>query len=271
MHQNNITDNVKRAMAKAMLDEVLKKMDSGEVKTMTQEELLTCLKQFATNLPKDKLEQLISKESEYKELKQQFWYSGNVLCADPSLLLRAPVNPDRDGFLQLQQEYSSLRSLLKDERYCSQIWEDHNNATSLMLSITKKQEYVGYCGIKDLSKRPWEIAIELLPKWTHQGIGTAAITAMLDALCERLGVVDFRVRIDPNNIASQGLFEKLGAKPNGISKFILHNEEEIRQCEEENLHLIDDTLIAVAQKFDVEPRKLLSHVWEYTLCWELHK
>lgn len=48
---------------------------------------------------------------------------------------------------------------------------------------------------------------------------------MLDAVKERLDVVDFSVKIDPTNTASQGLFEELGAKPNGISKFILHDEE----------------------------------------------
>lgn len=269
MNRNNVTDNVKRAMAKAMLDEVLRIMDSSESKTMTQEELLHCLKQFAANLPEDKLEKMVSEYAEGTVLKKRFWGSGNILCTDRSLLLREPMDCDRDGFLQLQQEYSALRSLLKDERYCSQIWEDHNSDTALILSITKNGGYVGYCGIKDLSQKPWEIAIELLPEWTHQEIGTAAITAMLDAIGKRLGTVDFRVRIDPNNIASQGLFEKLGAKPNGISKFILHDEKEIRQCEEDNLHLIDDRLIAVAQQFDVEPRKLLCHVLEYTLCWEL--
>lgn len=90
---------------------------------------------------------------------------------------------------------------------------------------------------------------------------------MLDALKNRLSADNFRIRIDPTNTASQGMFEKLGAKPNGISKFILQSEEEIQQCEDANLHLIDDTLIAVATKFEVEPRKLLSHVLEYTLHW----
>lgn len=136
-----------------------------------------------------------------------------------------------------------------------------------MLSIVKDGEYVGYCGIKDLSKEQWEIAIELLPEWTHHGIGSAAIPAMLDALKERLSADTFRVRIEPTNLASQGLFEKLGAKPNGISKYILQSEEEIQQCEETNLNLIDDTLITVAKKFEVEPCKLLSHVLEYTLYW----
>lgn len=267
MQQNHVADNVKRAVAKAMMEEVLQMLDSSEGKALTMEELVAQLKQFKADPPEEKPEKIISADAEGKELKNQFWVSGDVLCPNSSLLLRKPMLCDLDAFLQLQQEYSPLRALLKDETYCSKIWEDHNDDTSLMLSITRSGEYVGYCGIKDLSKKPWEIAIELLPKWTHQKIGAAAITAMLDALKARLGAAEFRVRIDPANSASQGLFEKLGAKPNGISKFMLHHEDEIRQCEETNLHLIDDRLIAVAKKFDVEPRKLLSHVLEYTLCW----
>ena len=71
----------------------------------------------------------------------------------------------------------------------------------------------------------------------------------------------------PDNYASQALFEKLGAEPNGISEFWIHDEESIRKCEEENLHLIDEKLCKVAKKFEVEPRKLLSHVLEYKLRW----
>ena len=78
---------------------------------------------------------------------------------------------------------------------------------------------------------------------------------------------EFRVKIDSDNYASQGLFEKLGAVPYGIAEFMLHKEEDIRKCEEENLQEIDDKLMEVAEKFGVEPRKLLSHVLEYRLEW----
>jgi len=112
-----------------------------------------------------------------------------------------------------------------------------------------------------------EIAIELLPKWTNQGIGFQAITAMIDAIAIRLGVAEFRIRIDPGNQASQKLFEKLGAQPNGISEFLIHDQAALEKVEEDNLHLIDDDLIALAAKFGVEPRSLLSHVLEYTLVY----
>lgn len=268
MDNRGVGENVKRAMAKAMLDELLRMINSDEGKTISPEEMVAYINQFMADPPAEKVEKSVNDLAAGQEIKNQFWSFGNISCRNGELLLREVLDSDKIGYLQLQQEYSSLRSLLQDEHFCEKIWRDHTDDTSLVLSIVKDGEYVGYCGIKDLSKSPWEIAIELLPRWTHQGIGPAVISAMLDALKGRLSVDDFRVRIDPNNITSQGLFEKLGAQPNGISKYILQSEEEIQQCEEANLHLMDDTLISVAQKFDVEPRKLLSHVLEYRLFWK---
>ena len=85
--------------------------------------------------------------------------------------------------------------------------------------------------------------------------------------CNQSPAGEFRVRIDPGNQSSQKLFERLGAVPNGISSLFLQEEELQQKCEEENLHLIDEDVIALAQKFNVEPRKLLSHVLEYKLVW----
>ena len=51
------------------------------------------------------------------------------------------------------------------------------------------------------------------------------------------------------------------------TSFYNQPEELQQKCEEENLHLIDEDVIALAQKFNVEPRKLLSHVLEYKLVW----
>ena len=67
---------------------------------------------------------------------------------------------------------------------------------------------------------------------------------------------------------SQKLFEKLGAEPNGISEFLLHEEADIRRCEEENIHLLDKRIQELAKQFNIEPRKLLSHVLEYKLMWD---
>ncbi len=83
-----------------------------------------------------------------------------------------------------------------------------------------------------------------------------------------MDITEFRVRIDPGNKASQKMFEKLGATPNGVSEFLIHEQKALEKLEEDNLHLIDDDTVALAAKFNVEPRMLLSHILEYTLRWQ---
>lgn len=154
------------------------------------------------------------------------------------------------------------------EAYLTALWNEHLDNPALMCSILANGVYAGYCGVGNVTEHPPEISIELLPEWTNRGIGSTALRTMLDAFSERLQICYFRVRIDPANVASQRLFEKLGAKPNGLSEFLIHGKEWLRQMEEENLTKIDDQLITVARKFNVEPRQLLSHVLEYKLHWD---
>lgn len=162
--------------------------------------------------------------------------------------------------------------MFKFEDFRESLWDEHmNDENNLMCSIisNQTQEYVGYCGIKNTLAENWEIAIEILNKWKRQGIGYFSMQKFLDTVANRTGVVEFRIRIDSDNYASQALFEKLGAIPNGISEYMLHGEENIKKFEEENLKYIDDKLVDVAKKIGVEPRKLLSHVLEYLLVWKI--
>lgn len=202
-----------------------------------------------------------------QQLWKSFWAFGVEIALPDDLLLRNVRESDKEAFLSLQNVYSLMRSMLCHEAYRNMIWSEHTEQKSLMLSIEKGGIYSGYCGIQDLSANVWEISIELLPEYTHQGIGFAVISAMLNALRERLGSSEYRVRIDPQNHASQRLFEKLGAVPNGISELWIHDAQGLAQLESENMHLINDALVLVAQKFAVEPRELLSHVLEYKLIW----
>ena len=202
-----------------------------------------------------------------KTTKEKFWDAGTISCLNGSLILRKVEEVDRDGYIGLQKSYNLRKSMLKEEAYCDMVWREHQEPKALMFSIIKDGQYIGYCGIKNTSQEPWEIAIEILPDWTNQGIGRIAVAGMLDAVKARLGINQFRVRIDPGNHASQKMFEKLGAIPNGISEFLIHDKATLEKCEEGNLHLIDADTISLAGKFGVEPRKLLSHILEYSLPW----
>lgn len=202
------------------------------------------------------------------KIKSEFWSCGDTIQVSENTVLRPVDAADKAGFLRLKKEYTLIaNSLIEDETYCNLLWKEHDEDKSLSLSVIRGGTYIGYCGIKNLTQKPWEIAIELLPEWTQHGIGHPVLAAMLDSIRARTGETVFRVRIEPTNLASQKLFERLGAVPNGISQFWLKDQEGIDRCEEENIQQIDDTLIEVAEKFGVEPRKLLSHVLEYQLLW----
>ena len=201
------------------------------------------------------------------KVKEMFWASGNFASSDETITLRPVNNSDREGFLDIQREYSVMKTMLKEEIYCDMVWKEHTEDKSIMCAILKDGGYIGYCGVNNITLEPWEIAIEIKPEWTKRGIGAIAVRAMLDQFKLRLGVVTFKIRIDPSNYSSQKMFERLGAVPNGIAELWIHDQEMLEKCEEDNLHYIDDKIIAVAKKFGVEPRKLLSHVLEYSLLW----
>ena len=203
---------------------------------------------------------------EAAQFRNIFWSFGKEIPAN-GILLRYVQEKDREDFLNLRKNYAIMESMFKHEELRDSMWREHTEERSLMLSIEQNGTYVGYCGIQDLTKSVWEISIELMPTRLRQGIGFAALTTMLNELKARLWVNSFRIRIEPTNYASQKLFEKLGAIPNGISELWIHDQEALKQLENENQHLINDDLIAVAKKFSVQPQQLLSHVLEYNLFW----
>jgi len=251
------------------LQEALDILDADDGKSFEEkkEAMIKHLQSHKEPVLVDALADLAIADKKGQQLKDTFWSSGNVTTADESLILRKVDDGDREGYIALQKEYSIMKSMLNEQAYCDMAWNEHVEPKALMLTILKDGANVGYCGIKSLVHEPWEIAIELLPQWTNHGIGSHAITAMMEAISMRLGVTKFRVRIDPGNQASQKLFEKLGAIPNGISEFLIHDQDTLKKVEEDNLHLINEEHIALAEKFGVQPRQLLSHVLEYTLIY----
>lgn len=202
-----------------------------------------------------------------KNIKKQFWEDGDICQRDEHILIRAVQEKDKKCFRELQKETCPVKSMYKEEEYLNMMWNEHIQDKSMMFTIEVNGEYAGYCGINNLDRKNWELAIELLSKFRYKGIGFTAIGIMLSEIKTRIGVDKFRVKISPDNYASQRLFEKLGAIPYGIAEYMLHKEEDIVRFEEENLEELNEKLIEVAQKFGVEPRKLLSHVLEYELSW----
>lgn len=118
-----------------------------------------------------------------------------------------------------------------------------------------------------MSAENWELVIELLKKYRHQGYGYHALVVMLNALMQRTGKTVYRSRVDSDNYASQNLMKKLGARPNGISEMFIHGED-LRKFQEENKDLIDDKLRKLAKEFHVALIDLIGHVLEFRIDWK---
>lgn len=134
-------------------------------------------------------------------------------------------------------------------------------------TIVKKEDnsFIGYCGIKNLDRKIWEIAIEIKSDHCHRGYGYCALKMYLETVARISGRNEFASRVDADNTASQNLMEKLGFQPCGLSEFLLYKEEDRLAVEEEYKDQLDDRYMALAKKFNVEPQKLLSHVLEYRM------
>ena len=269
MDKREITKNVKKNSINMVLQEALDILDADDGKSF--EEKRDAVIQRLTQKDDTELSRLLVEraiaDKEGAEIKTSFWGSGTLIPVSETIFLR-PVQPcDHEIFDTLQKANPLIQSMEDKEPFLDLVWREHNEDKSLMMSIVMDRDYIGYCGIKNTAQPIWEIAIELLPEWTKHGIGFLALTAMLDEMKSRLGVSKYIVRIEPANMASQKLFEKLGARPSGIVDLWFNEQTTLKKCEEAGLHLIDDDMIEVAKKFNVEPRKLLSHVLEYELLW----
>lgn len=270
MKNQSLAANAMKISIEDSIHKVMNIIEKEDGRTFEEKkkEAINFLKDKENTLLAERLIDIATNDEMGKKIYKKFWAMGECIITENEIILRKVQDSDKDIFIELQKENNIVKSMMKEEAYRNMLWNEHIEYKALMFSIVVDNEYVGYCGIKNTTHEQWEIAIEILNKWKHKGIGYRAISIMLDAIKNRLNMSEFRVRIDAENYPSQRLFEKLGAEPNGISEFLLHEEADIRRCEEENIHLLDERIQELAKQFNVEPRKLLSHVLEYKLTWD---
>lgn len=189
---------------------------------------------------------------------------GEVVAIGDTVWLGVIKKDEKDNYLLVSYEYSSLKKSYKDEKFRDEKWNDFLDESSFVCSIYKKEtnEYVGYCSVRNLVKGDWELAIELLPDACHKGYGTEALSLFMYEMNRLTGKRFFRTRVEIDNHASQGLMKKLGATPNGVSEFLIHGDE-IEKFQEEYKDMITDEIRAVAADFCMEAEDILGYVLEY--------
>ena len=208
-------------------------------------------------------------------LRMQGWIrmrlpkDGMILAENDDILLRAVSEDQKDYMLRVSYECSFFKHEFENDTYRKYLWEEFidKNAANYCIYINDTKEFIGYCGIKNLTREVPELAIELLSKYRNHGYGFQALSLLMDQFSVITGEKIFRARVEVDNYASQSLHRKLGAVPNGLSEFLLHGEDLIRY-QNENQYLIDDNIRKLAVDFGVDPIEILGHVLEYKIKWK---
>ena len=210
----------------------------------------------------------MNKEDKYSN-RTSLPKDGMILAENDDILLRAVSEGQKDYMFRVSYECSFCKHEFENDTYRKYLWEEFisENVANYCIYINDTKDFIGYCGIKDLTREIPELAIELLSKYRNHGYGFQALSLLMDQFSVITGEKIFRTRVEVDNYASQSLHRKLGAVPNGLSEFLLHGEDLIRY-QNENQYLIDDNIRKLAVDFEVDPIEILGHVLEYKIEWK---
>ena len=180
-----------------------------------------------------------------------FFNADGVLSRTERLVLRRPIDEDMMRYIDafggpcplLAHEYRSNEELRTD------YWKGVKGEDSLYCSICAKEnvEFMGYCAVERLKRPDPEIAINLLERFQVRGFGPEAVLAFMEAFRKVTGPV----------------FRRLGFAPWEVDTLFIKDPGILKRIEEERIEElggIPENLCGLAEEFDVEPRKLLSHV-----------
>ena len=148
-----------------------------------------------------------------------------VILETPRLVLRHQVLADLDDLWALYQKPNITRYIPDAPRSCEEAQEElewhmhghpHHPELGLWATIHKETgKFIGRCGLL-----PWtieeqydvEVAYTLAQDFWGQGLATEAAHAILRYGFETLNLSRLICLIDPENIASQKVAEKIGMK-----------------------------------------------------------
>lgn len=230
--------------------------DAAEFETKGKEKVLAFIREK------------INEEHKRKAASGKAWdFSGEkalpVFAEEDSLSLVPMKEEDRDFYLSIRKQYWELGS--EEE---SREWEKLQRAESFYCRILLSGEPCGYIGLKDTSKNLWELAVELDREHCYRGLGGKAVMLFLQKVKELTGKTQFQALVESDNQASQKCFEKMGAKLIDIYLEAFSDDDEAAAFEEKHLDMITPEMVELAERLEVEPRELLSHVLDYRIILE---
>ena len=198
---------------------------------------------------------------------------GSMVAQDDVVILTRISDTDYPDYEILEIEnplYKIFIGKIDFSEIMKNLWKDLLSERSFVCTVRKasNNEFCGYCEINNVRAEEPELGIRLLKKVHNQGIGFHSLKLLMTEYAKLSGKEYFISRVEPQNYTSQRLMEKLGGKPDGICDLcdlLINKEDEKIALENKYAHLIDDKLIDLAEKFNVKPEKLLSHVLRYRI------
>ena len=190
----------------------------------------------------------------------------DIFSEDEIILLRGYREEDDDFIRQIKKENSYNPEEYDNDEFwnMSSMWLRRRNSFLCSVINKKDNQFIGYILIKDTSRNLWEIAIELLAEHCNKGYGFRALSAFLPVVSKLTGKKQFQALVEVDNLPSQRLMEKSGARLIDLYDYAFHGDEEkAAEFEESHLDRITDRIIELANQIGVEPRKLLSNVLDY--------
>lgn len=194
---------------------------------------------------------------------------GGKVAEGKKVILKILTEEEKEEYLNISYTYSFVKGMYETETFREEKWKSFLEETAFVCSIYDKvsSEYIGYCSVKDMAREDWEVAIELKPEFCRQGYGSESLCLLMNAVHRLTGRRHFRARVEIDNHPSQKLMKKLGAKPNGISEFLLHGDD-IKEFQMENIGMITDEIREVAVEFGMKAEEIIGYVLEYRFDME---
>ena len=258
-----------KTIEKVFLKEILRLLEemeqqNGEEKKIYHSQIMEMLDAKTKELEK-KLEKLTTGSN------GKVWDFGkeremDIFVEDDVILLRNCRDSEKEKYIQVKKENTDNPEYYDNESAVDSTWKMFEDEKSFCCSIIRKRdnEFIGYISIKDTKSNLWEIATELLQEYCHKGYGSIAIALFLPAISKITGKTQFQALVETDNIPSQLLMEKLGARLIDIYDYTFQGDEEAATAfEEKYMSEITERMVLLAGQIGVEPRKMLSHVLDY--------
>lgn len=186
-----------------------------------------------------------------------------------NIRLRELQPEDKDLYISLQREYWVNKKTLDDVETQNSLWQDLQEEKRINYVIAAPDgEFRGFCGVKNKYSDVPEIEIEILEKFTGQGMGYPAVILLLKELEKKTGKTCYLARVAPDNYPSIKLMQKCGAIPYKIENHVLSIQDELEDFPSQHPELISKEIIQLAKIFGVRKEKLLCSVLNFHIDLE---